>query len=247
MSARGPPGYGRCVPAPVSQGGAVPAHQLLPPSDKVPFESRSAGRVWTTDALSAVSPYSLSASSPSRSQMTVIGLLRILLRALYLLLAADGGVRERPYFVPLVDKDAVGDDGANASQRLHSSDALFPRPGEAQGLCGAVGEEGEQAGGSSADSERVRWKRGSVERSISAADMRKLLSERLPFFRRRALKVSLLVDDFRRLRWMELLWRGRDGTAAGGAPVGVTGGEWEWLRDLSSSDSLRPRTFRLDL
>lgn len=58
-------------------------------------------------------------------------------------------------------------------------------------------------GKSSADSERVRWERGSVERSISAADILKLVSERLPFFRRSALKVSLLVEDLRRLRWMD--------------------------------------------
>lgn len=163
------------------------------------------GRVWTTEMLSAVSPYSLSASSPSRSQITVIGLLRILLRALYLLLAAEGGVRERPYFIPLIEKDEVGEERAKASHRFQSSDDLFPRPGEAQGLCGAVGEEGEAAGGSNADSERVLWKRGSVERSISVADILKLVSERLPFFRSRALNVSLLVEDFRRLRWMELL------------------------------------------
>lgn len=74
--------------------------------------------------------------------------------------------------------------------------ALLPRPGEVDGL------EGE-AGGSNALSEHVRWKRGSVERSISAADILKLVSERLPFFRRRALKVSLLVEDLRRFRWME--------------------------------------------
>lgn len=58
-------------------------------------------------------------------------------------------------------------------------------------------------GESSADSERVRWERGSVERSISAADILKLVSERLPFFRRSALKLSLLVEDLRRLRWMD--------------------------------------------
>lgn len=136
--------------------------------------------------------------------MTVIGLLRIRLRALYLLLAAEGGVRERPYFIPLIEKDDdVGEDSAKASQRLHSSVALLLRPGEAQGLCGAVGEEGEEAGRSNADSERVRWERGSVERSISAADILKLVPEWLPFLRRRALKVSLLVEDLRRLRWMD--------------------------------------------
>lgn len=74
------------------------------------------------------------------------------------------------------------------------------RPGEAQGLGGAVGEEGDAAGESSTDSEYVRWKRGSVERSISAADILKLVSERLPFLRRSALKASLLVEDLRRLR-----------------------------------------------
>lgn len=83
-------------------------------SDKVPFESVSTGRVWDTGPgrLSAASPYSLSASSPSRSQITVIGLLRIRLRALYLLLAAEGGVRERPYLKPLIEKGEVGEDRA---------------------------------------------------------------------------------------------------------------------------------------
>lgn len=72
----------------------------------VPVESLSAGRVWTAggpDRLSVVSPYSLSASSPSRSQITVMGLLRIRLRVLYLLLAADGGMRGRPYLDPPVE------------------------------------------------------------------------------------------------------------------------------------------------
>lgn len=84
----------------------------------MPLESLSIGRVWAAgpDRLSAVSPYSLSASSPSRSQITVIGLLRIRLRALYLLLAAEGGVRERPYLKPLIDEnDDVGEDREKAS------------------------------------------------------------------------------------------------------------------------------------
>ena len=122
-------------------------------------------------------------------------------------------------------------------------------------------------GGSNTESARVRWKRGSVERSISAADMRKLVSERLPFFSSRALKVSLLVADLRMLRWMEPEGRprvdaGEEGHAegeeagerehgVGGWAVGVGGGDWEVLplppRDFSSSDSRRPRTFRLDL
>ena len=105
------------------------------------------------------------------------------------------------------------------------------------------------AGGSNADSERVRWKRGSVERSISAADILKLVSERLPFLRRRALKESLLVEDLRRFRWMEPAWRDRDAVVPGDGAVGVEGGDWGRLpdRDFSSSDSLRPRTFRFDL
>lgn len=88
-----------------------------------------------------------------------------------------------------------------------------------------------------------------MERSISAADILKLVSERLPFFRSKALKVSLLVQDLRRLRWMELVWRGREDTFPGHIPVGVAGGDCGWLpaRDLSSSDSLRPRTLRFDL
>lgn len=89
------------------------------------------------------------------------------------------------------------------------------------------------------------------------ADILKLVSERLPFFRSRALKVSLLVEDLRRLRWMEPVWRGREdanpgldpGLDPGLIPVGVAGGDWGRLpdRSLSSSDSLRPRTLRLDL
>lgn len=88
-----------------------------------------------------------------------------------------------------------------------------------------------------------------MERSISAADILKLVSERLPFFRRRALKVSLLVEDLRRFRWMELACRGKEDTVPGDMPVGVTGGDCGWLpaRDFSSSDSLRPRTLRFDL
>lgn len=203
-----------------------------------------------SENASAASPVSLSASSPSRSQITVMGLLRILLRALYLLLAAEGGVRERPYFSPLMEKEGeVGEDSENTSQRFHSSSALFPRLGEFKGLCGAREEGNAPAGGSNSDSERVLWKRGSVERSISVADILKLLSDRLPFFRSKALKVSLLVEDLRRLRWMEPIWRGKDDVEPGLIPVGVPGGDWGWppARNLSSSDSLRPRTLRFDL
>lgn len=215
---------------------------------------------WSTDAVgdavsvkpSAASPVSLSASSPSRSQITVMGLLRILLRALYLLLAAEGGVRERPYFSPLVAKDGeVGEDREKTSERFHSSTALFPRLGEFKGLCGPreEGDAAAAAGGSNSDSERVLWKRGSVERSISVADILKLVSERLPFFRSKALKVSLLVEDLRRLRWMEPAWRGKQAVDPGLMAVGVAGGEWGLppARNLSSSDSLRPRTLRFDL
>ena len=81
------------------------------------------------------------------------------------------------------------------------------------------------------------------------ADILKLVSERLPFLRRRALKVSLLVEDLRRFRWMEPELRGSDDTDPGDNSVGVEGGDCGWLpaRDFSSSDSLRPRTFRFDL
>lgn len=96
----------------------VSALQPLLSSDKVPLESLSAETIG--DAVSAgpsaASPVSLSVSSPSRSQMTVMGLLRILLRALYLLLAAEGGVRDRPYFSPLMEKDGeVGEDREKTS------------------------------------------------------------------------------------------------------------------------------------
>lgn len=107
-----------------------------------------------------------------------------------------------------------------ASFRGQSSGTLLLRPGEAQGLSKpAVGEVG--SSGESRD--RVLWNRGSVVRSISVADMRKLPSERLPFFSNSALKVSLLVADLRRLRWIEPVCRGRVKEATG--PVGVTGGD----------------------
>lgn len=94
------------------------------------------------------------------------------------------------------------------------------------GLCGAVGEEGDAAEGeSNADSERVLWERGSVVRSISAADILKLVSERLPFFRSRALKVSLLVEDLRRFRWIEPVWREVEGVDAGDVSEGVMVGD----------------------
>lgn len=220
----------------------------------MPLEFWSRGWGWGLarglDRQLVDSPFSPSASSPSRSQMTVMGLLRIRLRALYLLLAAEGGVRDRPYFIQLREEDGEdGEERVKPSLRFHSSTTLLLRPGEVQGLCSIGGEDGEARGGSRADSERVLWKRGSVERSISAADIRKLVSERLPFFRSRALKVSLLVADLRRFRWMEPLCRGSEDTRHGDIPVGVAGGDCGWLPpcDLSSSDSLRPRTFLLDL
>lgn len=58
--------------------------------------------------------------------------------------------------------------------------------------------------------------------------------------------MSLLVEDLRRLRWMEPVWRCRGEVRLGAVPVGVTGGDrGPCVR--SSSDSLRPRTFRFDL
>lgn len=168
-----------------------------------------------------------------------MGLLGMRLRALYLLLAAEGGVRDRPYRDPTKEEEPIpGKRGEKPSLRAHSSAACFPRLGDPPGLSGDDN--------SRKDSERVRWKRGSVLLSISVAERRKPVSERLPFFSNRALKLSLLVADLRRLRWMELAWRGSE--AELGEPlVGVTGGDGEWPRDLSSSDSLRPNTFRLDL
>lgn len=80
---------------------------------------------------------SQSVSSPSLSQITVMGLLRIRLRALYLLLAAEGGVRDRPYFVPINDGDVEN----IPSFRAQSSDARLLRPGEEQGLS-PVGDAG---------------------------------------------------------------------------------------------------------
>lgn len=68
-----------------------------------------------------------SATSPSLSEMAVIGLLGMRLRLLYRLLAAEGGVRERPYFkhvCPADRRDRV------PSVRAHSSAALLVRVGE---------------------------------------------------------------------------------------------------------------------
>lgn len=86
------------------------------------------------------------------------------------------------------------------SFRGQSSGTLLQRPGEAQGLSRPVAGE---VGSREVSRDRVLWNRGSVVRSISVADMRKLPSERLPFFSSSALKVSLLVADLRRLRWIE--------------------------------------------
>lgn len=172
-----------------------------------------------------------SAISPSLSQMAVIGPLGMRLRLLYRLLAADGGVRERPYFrvvSPVVRR------GKAPSVRAHSSYALLLLVGEVHSVSDC------------ACSELALWKRGSVHLRISVADMRKPDSERLPFFRSRALKLSLLVDERRRLRWMEPVWRGND-VRLGLEPVGVTGGDGRKLRQRSSSESPRPSTFLFDL
>lgn len=122
------------------------------------------------------------------------------------------------------------------SLRAHSSCALRLLLGEQlDGLSGASG----------AGSDLDLWKRGSVCLSISAADMRALVSARLPFLSSRALKLSLLVLLLRTLLWIEPTCLGE--ARLGAVPVGVTGGEGEWLREWSSSESLRPRTFLLDL
>lgn len=108
------------------------------------------------------------------------------LRTLYLLLAAEGGARLRPYLGP--EKDRLL--GMRPSLRAHSSWAfLFLLGEQLDGLSGVSGE------GSDLD----LWNRGSVFLSISAADMRAPVSERLPFFSKRALKLSLLVLLFRTL------------------------------------------------
>lgn len=168
-----------------------------------------------------------SAISPSFSQMAVIGPLGMRLRLLYRLLAAEGGVRERPYF-------RVVRRGKAPSVRAHSSCALLLLVGEVHSPSDC------------ACSELALWKRGSVHLRISVADMRKPDSERLPFLRSRALKLSLLVDERRRLRWMEPVWRGNE-VRLGLDPVGVTGGEGRKLRQRSSSESPRPNTFLFDL
>lgn len=164
--------------------------------------------------------------------MTVIGLLWMRFRVLYLLLAAEGGVRLRPYLGP--EKDRLR--GIKPSFLAHSSWALLFLFGEQlDGLSGVSGE------GSDLD----LWNLGSVFLSISAADMRALASDRLPFFSSRALKLSLLVLLLRTLLWIDPTCFGE--ARLGAALVGVTGGEGEWFRAWSSSESLRPRTFLLDL
>lgn len=78
--------------------------------------------------LSALMQQSVdSAISPSFSQMAVIGPLGMRLRLLYRLLAAEGGVRERPYF--RVVSPAVRR-GKAPSVRAHSSCALLLLVGE---------------------------------------------------------------------------------------------------------------------
>lgn len=139
---------------------------------------------------------------------------------------------------------------------------LQPRVNQSPHIGGDACGVGEAGGGSNKESVRVRWQRGSVERSVSAADTRGPVSER-PFFSSRALKVSLLVADLRMLRWMEpedqpRVDAGEEGGEAGGREdgvggwaVGVSRGDLEALlpppRDFSASGSRCPRTFRLDL
>lgn len=143
-----------------------------------------------------------------------MGLLWIRFRRLYLLLAAEGGVRLRPYLGP--EKDRLR--GIKPSFLAHSSWALLFLLGEQlDGLSGASGV------GSDLD----LWNLGSVFLSISAADMRALVSDRLPFFSSRALKLSLLVLLLRTLLWIDPTCFGE--ARLGAAPVGVTGGEGEWF------------------
>lgn len=154
------------------------------------------------------------------------------LRELYRLLAAQGGVLERPYLECVSEGERRG---KAPSVRAHSSDALLLLPGEVHWT-----EKGEEA------SVLDLCSRGSVDFNISIADIRKPGSERLPFFRSRALKLSLLVVERRSLRWMELLWRCIQ-EMLGLELVGVMGREEMEARECSSSDSQRPRTFLFDL
>lgn len=148
--------------------------------------------------------------------MTVMGLLWRRCRMLYLLLAAEGGVLLRPYLGP--EKDRLR--GMSPSFLAHSSWALRFLLGEQlDGLSGAASVEG---------SDLDLWNLGSVFLSISAADMRALVSPRLPFFSSSALKLSLLVLLLRMLLWMDPTCFGE--ARLGALPVGVTGGEGEWFR-----------------
>lgn len=89
-----------------------------------------------------------------------------------------------------------------------------------------LGEQLDGLSGTSGEgSDLDLWKRGSVDLSISAADMRALVSERLPFFSSRALKLSLLVALFFMLLWIDPTCFGE--ARLGAALVGVTGGEGE--------------------
>lgn len=68
-----------------------------------------------------------SVSSPSLSHITVMGPLGMRLRELYRLLAAQGGVLERPYLECVSEGERRG---KAPSVRAHSSDAFLLLPGE---------------------------------------------------------------------------------------------------------------------
>lgn len=127
-----------------------------------------------------------SVCSPSLSHITVMGPLGTRLRELYRLLIAQGGVLERPY----LECEGKGERRGRApSVRAHSSDTLLLFPGEVH-----RDETGDVA------STLDLCSRGSVHFNISIADILKPGSERLPFFSSRALKLSLLVAEWRSLR-----------------------------------------------
>lgn len=141
-----------------------------------------------------------------------MGLLWIPVRRCTCCLAAEGGIRLRPYL------------GPEEGDRLRAS-SLGHGPSLALLFCSGNSLAELWAQAIWVGSDLDLWNLGSVFLSISAADMQALVSERLPFFSSRALKLSLLVLLFRTasLNGPTCFWEAR----LGAAPVGVTGGEGE--------------------
>ena len=141
--------------------------------------------------------------------MAVIGQLGSRQRAAKRRLAELGGVRERGGLNPQgveqerEEREEREEKGISPSLSAHS--LLLEGPGEFRGLgCAGSSGGGWRLNMSSEDRDVLDpvdmlcsvplWCLGAVLRRRSAADMRAAESERLPFLRRRALKLSLLLD-----------------------------------------------------